>query len=76
MALCTPDLYQPQPIPDPLTMALTAAMNLCCVLSPGEASEEAAVGKTDQNLLNKESCLRGAYTVLGEDRPHTKYLYK
>lgn len=47
-ASAPPDLYQPQPKPDPLIMVLTAAVNLCCVLSPGEASGEAAVGKTDQ----------------------------
>lgn len=72
MGLCTPDLYQPQPTPDPLIMVLTAAVNLCCVLSPGEASGETAVGKTDQNQLNKNSCLRGTFPVLGEVRPQMK----
>lgn len=66
-ALCTPDLYQPQPAPDPSVMVLTAVMNLCCVLSPGEDSQETAVGRTDQNQPNKNSCLHGTSIVLGED---------
>lgn len=46
-------------------MVLTGVMSLCCVLSPGEASGETALGKTNQ----PNSCLHCTYIALGEDTP-------